>query len=111
MLNAFPKRQKPNVFMILLMIVMYGAVIFADHTYLGAIEKALTDPVHPIVITPELSYIVEAQSMLGVHMVLVGLTIAFVVLEPLFAKLLKKINTSVEVEDNGTIDNIELTED
>lgn len=111
MLNAFPKRQKPNVFMILLMIVMYGAVIYADHTYLGAIEKALTDPVHPIVITPELSYIVEAQSMLGVHMVLVGLTIAFVVLEPLFAKLLKKINTSVEVEDNGTIDNIELTED
>jgi hypothetical protein len=49
--------------------------------------------------------------MLGVHMVLVGLTIAFVILEPLFAKLLKKINTSIEVEDNGTIDNIELTED
>lgn len=111
MLNAFPKRQKPNVLMILLMIVMYGAVIFADHTYLNAIEKAVNNPAHPIEITPELSYIVEAQSMLGVHIVLVAITIGCVILEPLFAVLLKKINTSVDVEDNGQIGDIELTED
>ena len=46
-----------------------------------------------------------------VHIVLVAITILTVVLEPLFAKLLKKINTSVEVEDNGEIGQIDLTED
>ncbi len=111
MLNAFPKRQKPNVLMMLLMVVMYGAVIYADNTYINAISKAVNDPNHPIVITPDLSYITEAQSMLNLHIVLVAITIGCVILEPLFAKLLKKINTSVDVEDNGEIGNIELTED
>lgn len=111
MLNAFPKRQKPNVFMMLLMIAMYSAVIYADNTYINAILKAVNDPNHPIVITPELSYITEAQNMLNLHIVLVAITIGCVILEPLFAKLLKKINTSVDVEDNGEIGNIELTED
>lgn len=111
MLNAFPKRQKPNVLMMLLMVVMYGAVIYADNTYINAILKAVNNPNHPIEITPELSYIAEAQSMLSVHIVLVATTIVCVIFEPLFAKILKKINTSVDVEDNGEIGKIELTED
>jgi hypothetical protein len=111
MLSAFPKRQKPNVLMILLMMVMYGAVIYADYTYLNTIIAEVNHPTHPIVITPELSYISEAESLLRVHMVLVGITMVCVLLEPLFAKLLRKINTSIDVEDNGEIGNIELTED
>lgn len=111
MLNAFPKRQKPNILMILLMMVMYGAVIYADYTYVNTIVAEVNHPTHPIVITPELSYIAEAESLLNVHMVLVAVTMVCVLLEPVFAKLLRKINTSIEVEDNGHIDNIELTED
>lgn len=111
MLNAFPKRQKPNIFMILIMLVMYGAVIYADYTYVNTIIAEVNHPTHPIVITPELSYIAEAESLLNVHMVLVGITMVCVLLEPLFAKLLRKINTSIDVEDNGEIGNIELTED
>lgn len=111
MLNAFPKRQKPNVLMMLLMIVMYGAVIFADYTYYGQILSACNDPEHPITITQETMYILEAQNVMIVHMILVGLTILCVILEPLFAKLLKKINTSIDVEDNGKIENLDLSED
>ena len=111
MLNAFPKRQKPNIFMILLMMVMYSAVIFADYTYLNTIIAEVNHPDHPIVITPEFSYITLAENVLNVHMVLVAVTMACVLLEPLFAVLLRKINTSVEIEDNGEIGNIELTED
>ena len=111
MLNAYPKRKKPNIFMILLMLVMYGAVIYADNAYINAIIAAVNHPDHPLVITPELSYITEAESLLHTHIVLVIITMVCVVLEPLFARLLRLINTSVEVEDNGEIGQIELTED
>ena len=111
MLNAYPKRKKPNIFMILLMLLMYGAVIYADNTYINAIVAEVNHPDHPLVITPEFSYITEAESLLHTHIVLVIITMVCVVLEPLFARLLRLINTSVDVEDNGEIGQIELTED
>lgn len=111
MLNAFPKRQKPNIFMIVLMMVMYAVVIFADATYLTRIIEATTRAEHAIQITTDTIYILEAKRVMIAHIVLVSLTATCVVLEPVFAKLLKKINTSIEVEDNGEIQNIDLTED
>lgn len=111
MLNAFPKRKKPNIFMIILMLAMYGAVIYADNMYINAILAAVNHPVHPLEITPELSYITEAERLLHNHIILVAVTMGCVILEPLFAKLLRKINTSVEVEANARIDHIDLTEE
>ncbi len=111
MLNAFPKRQKPNLFMIILMMVMYGVVIFADATYLTRIIEATTRADHPIAITTDTIYIQESKAVMIAHMILVGVTVVCVLLEPVFAKLLKKINTSIDVEDNGEIQNIDLTED
>ncbi len=111
MLSAFPKRQKPNLLLISLMIVMYGGVIFADYTYYARIVEALTREENRLTITQSTIYIQEAQMVMIAHIALVALTIVTIILEPLFAKLLKKINTSVDVEDNGQIGNIELTED
>lgn len=111
MLSAFPKRQKPNLLLMILMIVMYGGVIFADYTYYTRIVEALTREENRLTITKSTIYIQEAQTVMIVHIVLVAITILTVVLEPLFAKLLKKINTSIEVEDNGEIGQIDLTED
>ena len=90
---------------------MYGGVIFADYTYYTRIVEALTREENRLTITKSTIYIQEAQTVMIVHIVLVAITILTVVLEPLFAKLLKKINTSVEVEDNGEIGQIDLTED
>ena len=44
-------------------------------------------------------------------MVFLGITAACTLLEPLFAALLKRVNTSVEVEDGAKIDSLDLTED
>lgn len=111
LLNAFPKRQKPNVLMILVMFVLSGCMIYADYTYVERIIYATTRPDHPIKITQATSYITTAQTVMAVHMVFIAITVLLVILEPLFAKLLKKINTSVEVEENAKIEHIELTED
>lgn len=108
MLGAFPKRQKPKLAMILIMVVLYGAVIFADVHYLGRILYALNRPENPIKIT---DYITNAYNTILIHIVLIGITVLLMLLEPVIAKLLKKINTSIEVEDGGNIENIDIAEE
>ncbi len=110
MLNAFPRRKKPNIPMIVLMFLMFGIMIFCDIHYTGIILAATNRAESPIVIDDNTLYILKAYSLLNTHMVLVIINAALVALLPVYSKLLRKINTSVEVEDNGTMGEIEITE-
>ena len=111
MFSAYPKRQKPNIPMIALMLVMYVIVIIADYIYGIRITEALTRPENPIVVTQATFYILQAQYIVNTHIILVVVTMVCVVLEPVFAKLLKKINTSIDVEDNGELENIDISDE
>ena len=51
MLSAFPKRQKPNIPMNILLRVLYAIVIVADMQYLNCINNALYRAESPIKIT------------------------------------------------------------
>ncbi|MBO5097178.1 MAG: hypothetical protein J6B96_02560 [Agathobacter sp.] len=108
MLNAFPKRQKPNWIMIALMYVMYIIVILADMHYIGRIDYALTRPENPIEPT---QYIYNAKYYLSIHIVTIIITMVTIALEPLFAKLFKMINTSIDVETNGELDAIDISDE
>lgn len=110
MINAFPKRQKPKVPMILLMIVLYGAVIFADIHYIGRIAAALTGE-NAIQITQNTIYIAEANNAVVINIVLIALTIICILLEPKFESLFKKIKTSIEVEGSGDIATIDIADE
>ena len=111
MFSAFPKRQKPNWLMIALMYVLYIIVLVADWWYLGRIDYALNRPENPIEVTAATQYIYNAQYYLGIHMVTIVITMVCIALEPLFAKLFKKINTSIEVEDNGELGAIDISDE
>ncbi len=111
MFSEFPKRQKPNWLMIGLMFAMYAAIIFADSYYIGRINFALTRPENPIVVTEATQYIYNAEYIMTMHIVTVVITMVTVVLEPVIAKLLKKINTNIEIEANGNLDSIDLVEE
>ena len=108
MLNAFPKRQKPNWIMIALMYVMYIIVILADMHYIGRIDYALTRPENPIEPT---QYIYNAKYYLSIHIVTIIITMVTIALEPLFAKLFKMINTSIDVETNGELEAIDISDE
>ena len=110
MLGAYPKRQKPKWVMIALATVMYLAVIGADLLYYIRIETALTRAENPIKVTQTTIYITEAQNLMVAHIVSIVIVIACMYLEPVFAKLLKKIKTSIEVESNE-VGEIELSEE
>lgn len=110
MLGAYPKRQKPKWLMIAFSTVMYVCVIAADLYYYMRIDAALTRADNPLVITESKMYIWETQNLMITHIISVVVVIACMYLEPVFAKLLKKINTSIEVESNEVAE-IELSED
>lgn len=111
MFGAYPKRKKPNYLMVILMIVMYGIIIFADAYYIGRIDFARNRTENRLEITQATFYILKAKYTMQVHIITTVITMVCVVLEPVFAKLLKKINTSIDVEDNGDIGNIDISDE
>lgn len=109
LLNAFPKRQKPNYPMVVLFLVLTVIIIVADILYsvrITEIIAKLGNAIKPA----QLKEYRGTWSTLITHCVLMGVTAVTVVLEPVFAKLLKKINTSVEIEETSVGD-IELADE
>lgn len=104
-LNAYPKRQKPILPMVILLYVLQLAIIFADYTYLTRINEGLSS----IQITAARQFIPQAQSMLTVHIILVILTVVLIALIPVLGKLLNRIDTSVAIAENEDV-NIELVD-
>jgi len=108
-LNAFPKRKKPVLPMVILMFVMFAVIIFCDVYYSGLIMNALTRAENPIKLDASTLYIAQAYNVLQNHIVLEGIGVALVLLMPVYTKLLRKINTSITVEDNGKMDTIDIS--
>ncbi len=107
-LNGFPYRKKPVVPMVVLLYVMLAIIAFADFTYLGAITASINRADNPVVVTEQTIYIKHAFDCLRIHMVMLGVTAVLTVLLPVYTKLLRKIKTSIDVEDNGEMGQIDI---
>lgn len=107
-LNAFPYRKKTNVFMLTALFVMIAAVLYCDAYYLGLIQTALTREQNPISITETTAYIDTARRVVRCHIVLLALGAFLTATLPVYRRWLKRINTSVEVEDNGDMAEIDI---
>ena len=106
-LNAFPHRKKAVVPMVILTFVMLAILIFCDYYYDGRIVAALTRAESPIVPTGKNAFVAVTQHVVAVHRILLIIGAALFALLPVYSKLLRKINTSIEVAENkdmGTID-------
>ncbi len=108
-LNAFPRRKKPVIAMIVLMCLMFAVIIFCDIYYSNLIMNALTRAENPITLDASTIYIAQAYNVLQTHVVIEIVGVALVVLMPLYSKLLRKINTSVTVEDYGKLEAIDIS--
>lgn len=109
--SAYPKRKKPNWIMIAMILVMYAIIIFCDNFYADGIWKAVKRTESPIEITDTTMYINDAWKLMSTHITATIISAVLIVTEPIYAKLLKKINTSVEIEDNGNLGAIELSDE
>ena len=108
-LNSFPHRKKANVPMLVLTFLMLGLLVFCDIYYGGRITVALTREESPIVPTGKNAFVAVARQVTHIHMILVLLGTALLALLPVYAKLLRKINTNIDVEDNAGMTAIDIS--
>ncbi len=108
-LNAFPRRKKPVIAMVVLMLVMFAVILFCDIYYSNLITTALTRAENPITLDASTIYIAQAYNVLQDHIIILGVGIALILLMPLYTKLLRKIDTSVTVEDYGKLEAIDIS--
>ena len=110
-MNAFPYRKPVNKPMLILMFVMNAIIIFADIFYLGAISGVQGNEATRVAITKDTLYIIYAQYYLQMHIIILAVAIVLTVLLPVYSKLLRKINTNIEVEGNADMGAIDLAGD
>ena len=106
--SSYPRRKKPNYMMIGLMFVMFAIIVFCDIKYKGLITNALTRAENPIA---EEDYINKAAKALNVHIIILIIGAALVALRPVYAKMIRGIKTSIDVEDSGNMAAIDIAGD
>ena len=109
--NAYPHRKKTNIPMLVLMFLMLGLLIVCDTFYMGQITTAITRANHPIVVDANTAYITKAYEMLNIHRIIIAVGAVLTLLVPALRKLLKKIDTSLPVEEGMQMEEIMLTGD
>ncbi len=107
--NAFPHRKKVNVPMLVLMFVMFGIILFSDVTYLNAMYTAVMRAENPIKVTMNTVYIAYAEYYLQRHIEILCVSIALILLLPVYSKWIRKIKTSIEVEGNTQMGAIDIS--
>ena len=107
-LNTFPHRKPVNKIMLALMFLLFGIVIFADVCYMGRVNYALYREVDPIKVTDSTRYITNSLSLLTAHIAITGAGLLLTALLPLYAPLIRKIKTSVQIEGQE-MNSIELS--
>ena len=110
-MNAFPYRKPVNKPMLIIMFVMNAILIVADVFYLNAVNTVQSNPETAVKITTETAYIEYARYYLTMHIIILAVALVLTVLLPVYSKLLRKINTNVEVEDNANMGEIDLAGD
>ena len=107
--NAFPRRKPVNKPMLILMFVMFGVIILADVTYCNVVLTAINTNPDPGAYITANRYIVDAYNYLQTHIILVCVSLALILLLPVYSKLIRKIKTSIEVEANEDMGAIDIS--
>lgn len=109
-LRAYPRREKPKLVMIILTLLMLVASIFSDVIYKMRINEGLTRTYPaPVVINDETWFIPQTDSLLTIHIILLVVSVGLIVLLPIYSKLLRKINTSIDVAGNENMEVIDIS--
>jgi len=110
-LNAYPHRKKTNIPMLVLVFLMLGALIYCDTFYASCITRAITRADHPIIVDANTAYITKASQMLAAHRIIVAAGAVLTLLVPVLRKLLRKIDTSLPVEEAGVTGSLQLSDE
>lgn len=95
-LTAFPRREKPKIASIVLVVFFLVASIVCEAILRYMIMYGVTYRENPV---PVNAAILSAYNMTMVHIILLSISILLIVTMPLYHKLLLKINTSLKTDE------------
>ncbi len=111
-MNAFRYRKPVNKVMACLLVVMVAVCIFCDVFYINTCVSIRTNPNANIVISATKNFfILEAEYYLKLHIGFLVAGLVLTALLPVYSKLIRKINTNVEVAGNEDMKAIDLSGD
>lgn len=110
-INAYPHRKKTNLPMLMLMFLMLIILVGCDTYYAARIQEAITRESHPIVVDASTAYISKAYQMLMIHRVVVIAGAVLTLLVPVLRRALRRIDTSVQLEEGGGMHEIQLDDE
>lgn len=107
--TAFPNRKKPKIVSIILVCIMIFITINAQAVFYYFIHYATVLKEKPVEITADTAFILKAKSTTIVHIIFNAISFLSIVTIPIYGKLLQKINTKVDLEEEENyIDDIEF---
>ena len=111
-LNAFPKRKKPNIVFIVLVFVFIAALIALDLVYYNlSYDFVYVKGMFEESWLAERTYIGQSLTLAIVHIVLLAVSALSLALLPVYTPLIRKINTSKEVESNDIHEAIDVEDE
>lgn len=109
-MNAFPHRKPVNKLMLTLMLLMVLAIFASDVIYTLTLIGTVTGP-NPIKVNKDQVDIMnKVLQDLWVHGILLLVSLGVIALLPVYSKLLRKINTSIEVEAGKDMASLDVAE-
>lgn len=112
-LNAFPKRKPANKIFIALVFIFMAAIVLLDVVYYvqsnDYIVNYLGNAADRWLET--YSFFTDAMTLSIVHIVLIGVCALLLALMPLYTPLIRKINTSKNIEGNDIHETIDVEDE
>ena len=110
-LNAFPKRKKANIPMLIVLFVMLGIILYCDFVYIAGINAAYARAAADgtTLISDNTKFIPKAMTTVKIHRVIIIIDIALIILLPVYGKFIRNIKTSIEVEGNEEMGDIDIS--
>ena len=105
-MNAFPYRKQTKKPMLILMFVMMAIILTCDIFYLKTISDKLATGIIEAATVPRIR---QAESILTAHVVMVGIAALLTATLPVYRKWIRKINTSIQVEENTEMEEIDIS--
>ena len=109
-MNAFPNRKPVNKPMLILMLVMVGCVLASDIVYMMTLVDAVMGAEKIKVTLDKVKIMNQVMQDLWVHGILLLISTGVLALLPVYSKMLRKIDTSIEVEAGQEIASLDAAE-
>ena len=114
LMNAFPRREKVKIPFIVLTFIMIAIIIFTNIMYVSLIDGRFiihNDGTNPIKDPAKITELASAKTSYIVNIVFEVVALILLALVPVIKKVMAKVNTRVQLEENENISTIDISND